>query len=104
MTKQSQKGGRAPRAATRLTNPESPLVASVVSDMTAEALLGMTPRAFREAVTRQNIPHVKLGARVVVAVEDLRELARATPSTTPTQAPLETADDMLAKIGYRRTA
>ena len=55
---------------------QTSITTPVVTDATAPLLLGMSPRQFREAVTRQRIPFMKLGKRTVVFVEDLHALAR----------------------------
>lgn len=95
--------GRRPGA-----RPEPALVAPVVTDATAPALLGMSARAFRDAVARQRIPHVRIGARVVVLVADLGELARA-PARDDASGVLPRDDDaeldvdaVLASVGRRR--
>lgn len=51
------------------------ITAPVVTDATAPKLLGMSSRQFREAVTRQRIPFMKLGQRTVVFFADLQALA-----------------------------
>jgi hypothetical protein len=58
------------------------ITAPVVTDATAPALLGMSSRQFREAVTRQCVPYMKLGQRTIVFFEDLRRIAHrnASPS------------------------
>jgi len=61
----------APRKGTERTS----ITAPVVTDATAPALLGMSPRQFRAAVTRQQVPYVKLGQRTVVFFSDLQVLA-----------------------------
>jgi hypothetical protein len=68
----------------------------------------MTPRAFREAVVRQHVPHVRLGARVVVLVADLERLAHASvPAPSSGKLPVNTQDpatidDALAELGFTR--
>lgn len=54
------------------------ITAPVVTDATAPELLGMSSRQFREAVTRQRIPFMKLGQRTVVFFADLQALAHRT--------------------------
>jgi hypothetical protein len=51
------------------------IAAPVVTDATAPELLGMSSRQFRDAVTRQHIPFMKLGQRTVVFFADLQVLA-----------------------------
>lgn len=51
------------------------ITAPVVTDATAPELLGMSSRQFREAVTRQQLPYMKLGQRTVVFFADLQMLA-----------------------------
>ncbi len=53
------------------------IMAPVITDATAPALLGMSARQFREAVSRQRLPFIKLGQRTVVLVADLQRLAHA---------------------------
>jgi hypothetical protein len=63
-------------------NQQFRIIPPVVTDATAPALLGMSPRQFREAVTRQRVPFMKLGQRMVVFLADLKRLAHrnASPS------------------------
>lgn len=51
------------------------ITAPVVTDATAPELLGMSSRQFRDAITRQHIPNMKLGKRTVVFLADLQMLA-----------------------------
>jgi hypothetical protein len=62
----------------------------VVTDGTAPALLGMSPRQFREAVARQRVPYMKLGQRTVVFFADLQRLAH--PNAAPSDAHPEPHD------------
>jgi len=64
------------RRSQKPTSLQTSITTPVVTDSTAPLLLGMSPRQFREAVTRQRIPFVKLGQRTVVFVDDLHALAR----------------------------
>lgn len=78
-----------------------------MSDATAPQLIGMSPRAFRDAVRAQRIPHVRIGARVVVLVSDLARLARVHDDDGPELATPDDeheldADDVLAELGLRR--
>jgi hypothetical protein len=66
------------RKPTENTVPAAP----VVTDATAQALLGMSPRQFRTAVLRQHIPHMKLGRRIVVFFADLQVLAHQNASVS----------------------
>ena len=113
-----------PRAKATAVAPEAVVAVPIVTDATAPALLGMSARAFREAVQRQRVPHVKLGARIIVLVEDLAALARRNvdasasqlredgpeATTTTSHGPTvvralsepATADDMLERLGFRR--
>ena len=95
----------APKGAEGHTRNPAAIAPLVVSDATAPNLLGMTPRAFRDAVRSQDIPHVQLGARVVVLVEDLRELAHAPkpPENVSGELPDdEDEGDLLEQLGRRR--
>jgi hypothetical protein len=47
----------------------------VVTDATAPALLGMSPRQFWEAITRQRVPYMRLGQRTVVFFGNLQRQA-----------------------------
>jgi hypothetical protein len=42
-----------------------------ITDRSCAAVLGLEPRAYRELVARERIPHVRLGRRVVVRVADI---------------------------------
>ncbi len=93
------------------------IVPVTVTDRTCAAVLGLEPRVYRELVTRVRIPHATIGRRIVARVDDMlaaldrmAEGAAATP-TTPAgddgggaseRGP--TADEILARIGRRRTA
>lgn len=68
-------------------------VSPFISDIQAPAALGMTARAFREAVIRQGVKHTKLGMRIIVHVDDLRGLSRDGERTP---------DDVLASCGFKR--
>ena len=83
-----------------------PEVTLVITDATAPRLLGMSARAFREAVVREGVPHARLGKRVVVHVDDLRALARAEAKddSAPIVREATTAEEMLEELGFRRTA
>lgn len=54
---------------------QTSITAPVVTDATAPELLGMSSRQFREAVTRQHVPYMKLGQRTVVFFTDLQAIA-----------------------------
>lgn len=79
-----------------------------VTDRTCAAVVGLEPRAFREAVARLKIPHAMLGRRMVVRVADflaaLDRVAAASADKLP--APrvetLETAEGVLAELGLSR--
>lgn len=86
-----------------------PIVAPVmVSQHTALAVLGVSPRRFRELVLEHRISHVRLGKLVLVAVADwmtamsrLATQLEPTPPESTTTAP--TVDDFLARLGRVRT-
>lgn len=59
---------------------EVSITSPVVTDATAPALLGMSSRQFRDTVTRQHIPFMKLGQRTVVFFSDLQVLAHRNPT------------------------
>jgi hypothetical protein len=42
-----------------------------VSDRTCAALLGLEPRAFRELLSREDVPCIRVGRRVLARVEDV---------------------------------
>ncbi len=65
----------ATRTSRRKGDAEVSITAPVVTDATAPELLGMSPRQFRDAVARQQIPYMKLGQRTVVFFADLQALA-----------------------------
>ena len=66
------------------------ITAPIVTDATAPALLGMSPRQFRDAVRRQRVPHMKLGRSTVVFFADLQRLAHT--NTPPSEAHAEPRD------------
>ncbi len=85
---------------------------AVVTDRTCAAVLGLEPRAFREAVARLRIPHRIVGRRMLVCVADFMAAVRgpvvaAVPddqSATPAPEEIGSADDLLRRIGRRRCA
>jgi hypothetical protein len=54
----------------------------------------MSPRQFREAIAQQNVPHLKLGKRVVVFFADLERLAHANASALDTHSKLRDEHDL----------
>jgi hypothetical protein len=79
---------------------------AVLSDAQAPSI-GMSPRQFREAVIRQNIPCVRLGLRIIVLVRDLERLARVANDDSTVHLhddEPEDADSMLASLGFTRGA
>jgi hypothetical protein len=88
-----------------------------VTDRTCAAVLGLEPRVYRELVSRGRIRHATIGRRIVTRVDDvlaaLDRMAEGTVTTptilsgddaegVPERGP--TADEILARIGRRRTA
>ncbi len=80
----------------------------IVTDLTCHAVVGLEPRHFRETVYALQIPHVDRGRRLVVLVQDFTaaiERASSSPETLPViEKPLATVDDVLARVGRRRSA
>lgn len=77
-----------------------------VSQRTALQVLGLTPRAFREAVIKHRIPCTRLGNQVLVRLEDWHAaMARIAAATTPEpdEGAVRTASQILASMGVRRT-
>jgi hypothetical protein len=99
-----------PRATAAL--PVQPLT---VSDRTAPALVGLEPRAFRELLEREHVPHAKIGRRVVARVacvlEAVDRLSLGAPSAVESASAVgedateePSADQILARLGRRRIA
>jgi len=96
----------------RLTEQESPTVAPVlVTQLTSLAVLGIPGRRFREFIPRRRVRHTRVGKLVVAEIADVLEALRA---ETPTEvepandqdvveSQPETADEVLACLGRRRT-
>ena len=92
--------------------PVQPLT---VSDRTAPALVGLEPRAFRDLLEREHVPHARIGRRVVARVafvlEAIDRLSLEVDATTETASAADdeaddepTADEILARLGRRRSA
>jgi hypothetical protein len=85
-----------------------------VSQFTAPALFGFkTERAFLEFIATQSVPRAKVGKQVLVEVEELRTALRRLSVTGGDGAveqaleepdALGSADDVLARLGLRRSA
>jgi hypothetical protein len=88
---------------------------ATVTDRTCAAVTGLEPRAFCELVSREKIPHARIGRRVVVRLDDfLAAVARlssvaaidveAADEGGEEEAQPEDADSFLRSIGRRRSA
>lgn len=79
----------------------------MVSQHTALAVLGISPRRFRELVLEHRIAHVRLGKLVLVAVSDwMTTMAKftTTPEATQPETPTApTVDAYLARLGRVRS-
>lgn len=83
---------------------------TTVTDRTAPLVLGLEPRVFRELVASRNIPHARVGHRIVARIEDVlgsldalsAEQRSARAFGKPAAADLEAGvNAILAKIGRR---
>ncbi len=82
----------------------------MVSDRTCAALFGIEPRDLREKIA-PHVPHAVIGRRVVMRVEHVLAYldGLASPERAGSREPARsdgatTTDDLLARIGRRRTA
>ncbi len=81
---------------------------ALVSDLTAPLLVGIEPRHFREFLSRERVPHARVGHRViarmehVVAAIDRLAALTAAPRADDGGERAETADEILAELGMRR--
>lgn len=83
-----------------------------VTDRTCAAVLGIEPRAFREWLAEENIEHRRIGRRVIARVDVVLAALEAMPAQSSDTASesssdrpaLQSADDLLARLGRRRTA
>lgn len=79
----------------------------LVSDQSAPAVVGLDPRAFRELVRKNKIPHVVAGHRMLVRARDLVALVVRGEPVSASEPPDDddlSADEILARSGYRRRA
>ena len=83
----------------------------IVSDLTSAQVVGLEPRQFREFLRRANVPYAVAGRRVLARIEHVvaaidrlaaREPIAETDAETSDVEP--NADEILARIGRRRTA
>lgn len=81
------------------------------TDRTAPIVFGLEPRVFRGLLARQQVPHARLGKRVIARVEDVlaaidRLASKGAADDGNEAAPAEdvepTADAILARIGRSR--
>lgn len=87
------------------TSHATPIAPAYVSQRTALAVVGLTPRAFREAVIKHRIPCTRLGNQVLVRLEDWHAaMARLAAAAPPDAGTVRTASQILADLGVRRTA
>jgi hypothetical protein len=111
MSQERPRGARPER-----TTPRSAVApqAIYVSQFTAPALFGFkTERAFLEFVVEHDVRRTKAGKTVLVEVEELRSVLRhhaitggdlAEPKSAGEPDSLGSPDDILARMGLRRTA
>jgi hypothetical protein len=91
----------APRPAARVDSDDGPPAppALLVSDRTALAVVGLTPRKFRTLVRERGIPSVKVGRRTLVRADDLlRALGLADPAAAAPVAPVWTLEDTVRAL------
>lgn len=111
----------APKPGTRRMRARPVLAITPVTVTDEEAscfpVVGLTPRRLRELVSLYQIPHARLGRRILVRISDI-ETAITEHSViglvatrdadadvcTEDKGPALTADDVLARLGRRRTA
>jgi len=60
-----------------------------ISDLTALAALGLTPRQFRRWLIDASVPHRKLGRRTIVLVDHVRAALGATAAPAPALSRVE---------------
>lgn len=86
------------------------VVPVTVTDRTCAAVLGLDPRVFRDWLASANVPHARIGRRVVACVDDVLAAMRDTRTPDALGEPDDkddgpaTADDVLARLGMRRIA
>jgi hypothetical protein len=66
-----------------VTAPRATVAPITVSDATALAVVGLTPRQFRAFVREQGIPRVRVGRRTLVRVDRLLEAIDRLSGATP---------------------
>ena len=66
-----------------MTAPRLTVAPITVSDATALATVGLTPRQFRAFVQEHGIPRVRIGRRTIVRVDRLLEVVDRLSGATP---------------------
>jgi len=79
-----------------------PPPAVLVSDASAFAAVGLSPRQFRDLVRERGIRSARVGRRTVVRLDDLLAALGlgATTSLSPARSPLD--DDQVVQLAVRR--
>ncbi len=96
----------------RQMKPREPIAphALSVSQLTTLALLGIDPRRYLDLLAAHSVPHARVGKLRVALLDDVRATIRRisessddTPEAECERQP-ETADEVLSKLGLRRSA
>lgn len=87
-----------------------------VTDRTCAQVLGLEPRPFREWLVSADVPHKRIGRRVVARVDDVLDALARAPAAEPRDDRENqddedgdddvpgTPDEVLRRLGLRRTA